>query len=117
MRLVALFGAILLFLAGCAAEKNVVEITPSGFSPATLAVKAGETVTFVNMDDQPHWPASAVHPAHGEYPEGGGCIGSRFDACGPLGKGERFSFTFTHRGEWEYHDHLNSGMKGRIIVE
>ena len=111
---------LIIFTIGCvqeAVEGNKVEITSSGFTPRILKVKTGEMVTFVNMDTKPHWPASAVHPTHGEYPEGGGCIGSTFDACGGLKTGESYSFTFQHKGEWNYHDHLNSGLTGTIIVE
>ncbi len=88
-----------------------------GFHPKELAINNGETVIFVNKDTAPHWPASGMHPTHTDYPEPGGCIGSKFDACGGLNRGESFSFTFTQNGEWEYHDHLNSGLNGRIIVK
>ncbi len=96
---------------------NTVEITFSGFSPNTLTINAGDTVTFVNKDSRPHWPASAVHPTHTVYPETGGCIGSKFDACKGLAQGEIFSFTFNQKGSWKYHDHLNPGLTGTIIVQ
>jgi plastocyanin len=119
MRLIPITLLILLAI-GCtqeASEGNRVEITSSGFSPEILKIKPGDTVTFVNKDSNPHWPASNVHPTHMEYPEPGGCIGSSFDACGPLNTGETFSFTFSREGTWRYHDHLNSGLTGTIIVE
>ncbi len=94
-----------------------VEITSSGFSPNTLTIKTGETVTFVNKDSRPHWPASAVHPTHTVYPETGGCIGSKFDACKGLAQGETFSFKFNQKGTWNYHDHLNPSLTGTIIVQ
>ena len=106
--------------AGCITQPVVgdtVEITASGFDPNTLKVNVGETVTFVNKDSVSHWPASGIHPTHDLYPEAGGCIGSTFDACGPLKPGESFSFTFNYKGTWTYHDHLNSGLTGTIIVE
>ncbi len=96
---------------------NTIEITGSGFSPGTLTVSAGTTVTFINKDSGQHWPASAAHPTHSAYPETGGCIGSKFDACKPLAQGESFSFTFNEKGTWKYHDHLNPGMTGTIIVQ
>ncbi|MBI3051716.1 hypothetical protein HYY74_04640 [Candidatus Woesearchaeota archaeon] len=95
---------------------NSVDMTASGFSPGTLTISAGEAVTFVNRDSKAHWPASAVHPAHAAYPEPGGCIGSRFDACRGLAQDETFQFTFTHKGSWKYHDHLNPGVTGTIVV-
>lgn len=96
---------------------KVVEIGADGFSPATLTIKQGETVQFINKDAQPHWPASAVHPTHTAYPETGGCIGSKFDACAVLKQNETFNFTFNQIGTWKYHDHLNPSLKGTIIVE
>ena len=96
---------------------NTVEITAAGFSPKTLTISAGETVTFANKDAAPHWPASAAHPTHAVYPETGGCIGSKFDACRGLNEGESFAFTFNAKGTWKYHDHLNPGMTGTIEVQ
>jgi plastocyanin len=111
---------LVIFTAGCvqeAAEGNRVEITSSGFSPRVLKINTGETVTFINKDTTEHWPASGMHPTHTHYPEEGGCIGSTFDACEGLEPGESYSFTFHHKGEWDYHDHLNSGFTGTILVE
>ncbi len=101
---------------GTGGEKNI-EITGSGFSPSTMTVDAGNTVTFINKDSKPHWPASAVHPSHGAYPEPGGCIGSRFDACKGLNNGEVWKFTFNQKGTWKYHDHLNPGLTGTVVVK
>ncbi len=98
-------------------EGTTIEITSSGFSPSTLTVSKGTTVTFITMDGGEYWPASAVHPSHTVYPTEGGCIGSTFDACKGLAEGETFEFTFDETGEWSYHDHLNPGIRGTIIVE
>lgn len=96
---------------------NTVEIISSGFSPNTLTINVGDTVTFVNKDSTTHWPASNIHPTHTLYPESGGCIGSKFDACNSLAQGETFSFTFNEKGSWNYHDHLQPGLTGTIIVK
>lgn len=103
--------------APAASAGHAVEITAAGFSPKTLTISAGETVTFANKDAAPHWPASAVHPTHAVYPETGGCIGSKFDACRGLNQGESFAFTFNAKGTWKYHDHLNPGTTGTIEVQ
>ena len=66
----------------------VIEITSEGFSPSPLTVTQGSTVTWINKDANEHWPASAMHPTHAIYPESGGCIGSKFDACKGLKEGE-----------------------------
>ena len=100
-----------------AAGVRTVVITATGFNPATLTIKAGETVMFLNQDTAPHWPASAMHPTHTVYPEPGGCIGSKFDACKGLGTGQPFMFKFNEKGSWKYHDHLNPSLWGTIVVE
>ncbi|MFH1211252.1 MAG: plastocyanin/azurin family copper-binding protein [archaeon] len=134
-------GAVLgllavLLVAGCASQPTpntpppatspppssssyTVEITSAGYSPSTVTVKAGDTVTWLNMDSTPHWIASASHPTHTVYPEPGGCIGSKFDACKGLAQGESWSFTFDQKGSWNYHDHLNAQAPffGKVIVE
>jgi plastocyanin len=98
-------------------QAYTVEITASGFSPSMVAISAGDTVAFVNRDSAAHWPASDPHPIHTGYPEPGGCIGSKFDACTGLAQGESFTFTFTHKGSWGYHDHLNPTLRGTVIVQ
>ena len=96
---------------------KTVYITVSGFVPEYQLVKVGDTVVWVNNDTAPHWPASAAHPTHTVYPEPGGCIGSKFDACKGLATGEQWNFTFNEKGTWAYHDHLKPTTRGRIVVE
>jgi plastocyanin len=96
---------------------NVIEITSSGFSPQRITINQGETVTWVNRNNEEHWPASAQHPTHRVYPTTGGCLGSTFDACKGLAQGEEWSFTFDEKGSWNYHDHLNPGLFGTVVVE
>ncbi|MBI5397968.1 cupredoxin domain-containing protein [Candidatus Woesearchaeota archaeon] len=101
----------------------LVELTDSGFSPALITIKAGQTVKFENNGATKRWPASDVHPVHASYPGSGiqkcksAAPGSIFDACHGLDAGETFTFTFNERGAWHYHDHLDPGSKGTIVVE
>ena len=95
----------------------VVEITSSGFSPKTLEISQGDTVTWTNKGSASSQPASAIHPTHTVYPESGGCIGSKFDACRGLAQGESYSFTFNQKGTWGYHDHLSPSRTGTIVVK
>lgn len=126
--IIASLGIILFLLAGCGNQSNntvqpsvnndnLIEITDSGFNPNTLTITAGQTVTWINNGVIPSWPASAVHPSHKVYPESGGCIGSKFDACRGLKQGESYSFAFNQKGTWKYHDHLDPGLTGTIIVQ
>lgn len=97
--------------------ENTVTYTDSGYSPATLTIEAGETVTFQNDSASAMWTASAVHPTHGEYPTDGGCLGSTFDSCEGTQPGESWSFQFDETGEWGYHNHLAPSDTGKIVVE
>lgn len=100
-----------------AAEEKAVTYTNSGYLPGTLTVKKGETVTFKNQSQKSMWTASAVHPAHRVYPTTGGCLGSTFDACSGIQPGASWSFKFDISGTWKYHNHLNPGDTGTVVVE
>ena len=95
----------------------VVEMTSNGFIPEIVTISKGDMIVFVNTDSAPHWPASATHPTHRDYPQKGGCIGSAFDACRNINAGENYSFVFHYVGTWAYHDHVNSRLVGKVIVE
>jgi plastocyanin len=116
---VRLLGALLLAVcalsAACGGDSgepggdNVVRMESDSFSPATLTVQAGDTVTFANESGDDKWPASDVHPTHEEYPG--------FDAGKAVLDGDSYEFTFERPGRWGYHDHLNPELKGTIVVE
>ena len=86
----------------------MVTLTGDGFSPTSITVKKGTKVTFTNKGSTSHWPASDPHPTHTDYPE--------FDPKHEIKTGESWTFTFDKVGTWRYHDHLNSGEKGVVIV-
>jgi plastocyanin len=96
---------------------HVISFSSTGYSPNSLTVKVGDTVTFKNDSSISMWPASASHPTHGVYPTTGGCLGSTFDACKGVQPGEAWSFKFDNTGNWKYHDHLKPTFFGTIIVE
>lgn len=103
--------------------EHPVEMTFAGFVPEIITIQAGDTVTWMNKDSKTRWPASAIHPTHEAYP--GSSINKcntpneqgAFDACGYLSSGKSYSFTFTEKGSWNYHDHLHPSMKGKVVVE
>lgn len=86
-----------------------VSIDDTSFTPATVTVKAGTTVTFVNNGQGTHWPASNPHPIHT------GLAG--LDAKKALSTGETFSFTFSKVGTFGFHDHLNTRVTGTVVVQ
>lgn len=98
-------------------SKNIVNYTTAGFFPATLTIEKGSSVTFHNDSQESLWVASAFHPTHTVYPTTGGCLGSTFDSCKNISGGESWSFQFDITGEWKYHNHLNPGKFGTIIVK
>jgi len=92
-----------------ASLKADVSITAGGtFSPATITVKKGTTVTWTNTDGAKVWIASDPHPVHTDYPG--------LDSHTDIGAGESFSFTFDKVGSWTYHNHLNPTVKGTVVV-
>jgi plastocyanin len=74
------------------------------FSPASITIKVGTTVEWINGTDVPHSttsdPGSAVTWDSGAISSGGGA----------------YSFTFTQAGTFHYHCNYHSYMHGTIIV-
>lgn len=102
---------------------HTIRVTAAGFEPASLAIKRGESVTWVNEASRLAWPASAVHPTHRAYPGsdiakcGTAEAASIFDACGGIAPGGSWSFVFDNAGTWKYHDHLRASVTGSVTVE
>lgn len=95
----------------------IVSYDGKSYDPASIEIKKGDSVTFVNNGAGEMWPASAMHPTHAVYPTTGGCIGSTFDACAGLPAGGSWSFVFDQDGAWKYHDHLNPSARGTVNVK
>lgn len=110
-------------LGGATVNMHTIEITDTGYSPNNLTIKAGDIVTWVNKGTKPNWPATAQHPTHLVYPGsdiqkcGTAEEDAIFDACQGIPPGESWSFTFTEKGSWGYHEHIEFKMFGRINVE
>lgn len=92
-----------------AATTATISISDTGFSPATVRVKVGTTVTFVNNGQAAHQPVSNPHPVHTDLPG--------FAARKGLVTGEEYLFVFTKVGTWGFHDHLNTALRGSVVVE
>ena len=87
---------------------NLITYTDSGFSPAQVSVKAGDTVTFKNDSAANVQVNSAPHPAHTQFPELN---------VGSIAAGESKTVTFTTAGTKKYHNHLDASQSGTIVVE
>jgi plastocyanin len=105
-------------LAHEASDTVTISITDKGFVPNYVTIDSGSRVVWKNDGENPHWPASGVHPTHSAYPEhsSSDCAGSSFDACRGLAPGESYSFMFDQVGKWSFHDHLNPNMTGVVEV-
>ena len=96
-----LAGVVLAVSQQPAAGTNEVVIQNFAFEPATLTVKAGTKVTWVNRDDEPH-TATAND--------------KRFSSKA-LENGDRFTTEFNQRGIYKYYCALHPKMTGQIIVK
>ncbi|MBI2018190.1 cupredoxin domain-containing protein [Candidatus Daviesbacteria bacterium] len=89
-------------------DKNAVQISSSGFSPKSIAIKVGETVTWMNNDNTNHTVYSAGHPTHLTYPPLN---------LGTIKPGRQVSLEFPKAGTYQYHDHLNPSLTGSVTVK
>lgn len=87
---------------------TVIKITENGFQPATVSIKKGMRVVWINESSSYSWPASNPHPMHTNYPE--------FDPGEPLQNGEIWALMFERAGNREYHDHLKPSRRGTIKI-
>jgi len=71
------------------------------FSPASLTVKVGTTVTWINQDDDAH----TVDSTTGKF------------KSGTMNKGGRFEFRFTEAGEYPFICRFHPRMTGKVIVQ
>ena len=92
--------AALLAAAPAAKPASVVHIRDDAFSPATVTVRAGDTVTFVNDDDDAH-TATADDAS--------------WDSEG-LNQGQRWTHTFAKAGKIAYHCTVHPMMHGTVVV-
>ena len=120
-----LAAIIILSLAGCGGNAQSAKTTQASsgttsldpnqvicknnkFTPDTLTVKVGTTVTWVNQDSYIHTVTSGNSPSDRS---------GLFDS-GNLNGGETFSFKFDKAGTYNYFciPHFSLGMIGKIIV-
>ena len=111
MKAVTLLGLIILVL-GCATtpagHNQQVAMQDFHFSPESLEVAVGDTVTWVNQSADQHTSTSGEVGA----PDG------KWDS-GVLSSGGSFTFVFTAAGNYHYHCQFHGpmGMKGLISAK
>ncbi len=84
-------------------QKNKYEVTVQNFTftPASLTVPVGTTVTWVNHDEEPHRVVSTEKKFNSPV----------------LGKGDKFTHTFSAPGTYEYYCSIHPRMTGKVIVQ
>ena len=95
-------GAVLVGAAPAgAATTKTVKVFGSAFSPKTVTVTAGDTVKWVNSDNDNH----QIYADHGEF------------VSAILRPRQTFSFTFRAAGTYTYKDELHPKIRGTVIVK
>jgi len=97
-----LAAAVLPGWAHNAASASAVSIDNFTFTPQTLTVKAGTTVTWTNKDDIPH---------------GLGWTNNTFTRSKAMDTDDSVSFTFAKPGTYQYFCYIHPHMTGTIVVE
>jgi amicyanin len=106
----AVLGGVLGVAAGFAVMATVLAAAPQNaevkidnftFAPQSLTIKAGTTVTWTNEDDIPHTVVATAKAFKSKV----------------LDTDDKFSFTFTTAGSYEYFCSLHPHMTGTIVVE
>jgi len=87
--------------AGEPGGQAAVRIDNFNFTPPTLVVAPGTTVTWTNADDSPH----TVREKDGKF------------KSAALDTDDTFSQTFTALGEYEYFCSIHPRMVGKIVVQ
>ena len=83
-------------------QNNEVKIDNFSFGPATITIPAGSTVTWTNNDDVPHVVSSDDN---------------KLFKSKALDTDDRFSFTFTKPGTYNYYCAIHPKMTAKIVVQ
>jgi plastocyanin len=83
-------------------KQNRIEIKDFAFNPQTITVKSGETVTWINRDEEPHTIVS---------------VGKQFKKSTALDTDQEFTITAGAPGTYDYFCSVHPKMTGTIVVE
>jgi len=84
------------------ASSAIVKIDNFSFGPPTITIPAGSTVTWTNNDDVPHVVTSDDN---------------KMFKSKALDTDDRFSFTFTKPGTYNYYCAIHPKMTAKIVVQ
>ena len=83
-------------------NKNKIEIKDFAFNPPTITVKSGETITWINRDEEPHTIVS---------------VEKQFKKSLALDTDQQYTVTAGTPGTYSYFCSVHPKMTGTIIVE
>jgi plastocyanin len=84
-----------------AAQESAIKIDNFSFSPATVTIHVGDTVSWTNHDDVPHTVVSEDKSFKSKT----------------LDTDENFSYTFTKAGSYSYYCSIHPKMTAKIVVQ
>lgn len=90
-------------------QPALISIMSSGFVPATISVKTGQSVVWTNRDVMPHVVASDPYPTDNNL--------SSLNAKEDIAPDASYRFVFTHAGTYTYHDNLHPALRGTVLVK
>lgn len=105
--------------AGSTPNSATVTLGANGFSPKSVTIKKGGTVTWAKQGGGEMWVASAQHPTHTVYAgttlqqHCDDATDTSFDQCK---NASSYAFTFNKAGTWNYHNHSNASQFGSVVV-
>ena len=83
-------------------KQNRIEIKDFAFNPQTITIKAGEKVTWINRDEEPHTVVS---------------VEKQFKKSTALDTDQEFTITVGAPGTYSYFCSVHPKMTGTIVVE
>jgi len=83
------------------AATDKVSIADFAYTPASITVKKGTSVTWTNEDTSQH--TVTIDDGTGPHSQ-------------PLNKGDTYTYTFSDAGTYKYHCTFHSNMTGTVIV-
>ncbi|PYI98000.1 MAG: hypothetical protein DME98_06175 [Verrucomicrobia bacterium] len=87
---------------GTGSKQNRIEIKDFAFNPQTITVRAGEKVTWINRDEEPHTVVS---------------VEKQFKKSTALDTDQEFTITAGAPGTYTYFCSVHPKMTGTIVVE
>jgi len=91
------------------ATGGTVTMSLGSFSPNTIRVKKGQSITWVNQDSRRTCQIMAATDNASQSLPG-------FGTDDPLAKGETYSYVFQQTGTFHYYDAVDSPTVGTVIV-